>query len=138
MKYETWAVLDGQTPEFLRHHENIATAALQLAGLLASHDPNRWTFWIQRPGNMSQENPEGLSLYDVLVLQTARDLAQSRRRRRVHLANAGQRLGVACKGRDLSELLRASIAVVQGKAIVARALPSDEQLAEVQFQLRFA
>lgn len=137
MTYELWAVRVEQTPELVGTYDNIARAALRMAAMNASHDPERWAFWIVCPERVSDENPEGISLSDFVVLKAADDLAQSRRRRRVYLSNASERLGVSAKGRDLSELLRLSLGVLQGKYELPKRLPTPSQLAEVHWQLRF-
>lgn len=139
MKYELWSVCDGQVPSLVGCYPSMASAALRFATLTASHNPDRWTFWIQRPDGMTQENPEGLGLHDLTVLCAAKHLAQSRRKRRVFLGSyPGSAIGIQATGADLSELLRVSILVAQGKAHLAKKLPSEATLAEVQWQLRFA
>jgi hypothetical protein len=138
MKYELWAMRDGFMPELAGQFDFISRAALSLASFEACHDPEVWVFWLQCPERITQDNPEGIELSDLVVLQAAHDLAQSRRRRRVHLANAGSRLGIACKGRDLSELLALSIGVNQGKYFMPKRLPKPNVLELVHRSLDWA
>jgi hypothetical protein len=136
MNYELWAVGLDNRPEHVGTFDGIFRAALRLATVTACNDPERWTFWLNCPERVTGDNPEGIDAYDVTVIQAAKDLAQSRRRRRVYLANAGARLGVFCQGKSLEQLLAMSLAVLKGYRL-PKDLPSEATLNETQWQLRF-
>jgi hypothetical protein len=99
---------------------HIARAAGAKVDWMRGRDPEVACAWVQCPERSTSDNPEGIWPSDLRVIRAAE---------RLHI-------GVACKARDLSDVLAMSIEVVEGRVKMARP-PRADLIARIHDQLKW-
>lgn len=130
MKYELWSVRSDNRPALVSQHDSLFWASCALARSVASVSTAE--FWLVRPELFSQENPEGLDSDDAEAVSAV--YAWARRRK---VLRGAKPLAIKCKARDLSETLRLSIGVLQGRYQLGKP-PRQAILESVHSQLDWA
>jgi hypothetical protein len=117
--YEVWTLIDGGRPALLGVFPHIARAAGAKVDWMRGRDPEVACAWVQCPERSTTDNPEGIWPSDLRVIRAAE---------RLHI-------GVACKARDLSDVLAMSIEVVEGQADLARRFARADLVERIHSQL---
>lgn len=147
--YEVWTLTEGDRPALLDVVPHIARAAALKVDWMKGRNPETACAWVQCPERCTQDNPEGIWESDLRVIRAAEHLAYKSAREQMALGRArlvekvrnareaANRpvLAVACKARDLTETLSMSIAVVEGRADLARRFARKDLVERIHQQL---